>query len=1298
MTAGSRFCLRCGRELTALDSGMLCSDCQEKDAVATGGVEATGGAGGRMGGRSFATVEAVPVWWEPERGDVVAGVYEVGAPLGRGEGAMGTVYRVHHRGWGVDLAMKSPRREHLEQVGGAQVFTAEASHWVDLGIFPHVVACYFVRTLGEVPRVFAELVEGGSLKEWIADGRLYEGSPELVLGRLLDVAIQTAWGLAHAHDAGLVHQDVKPANVLLTTDGVAKVTDFGLATSASASASVSVESGLQGAPSVADPVGGTPAFYSPEQADAIFQAGHGVPAARRTHVTSRSDLWSWALGVLDMFTGTAEPHRHGQAASAELATYAARGPERSDLPVMPPGVLDLLVACFQLDPDRRPDDLHLVADQLIGSYQDGTGQPYPRRKPSAAELQADSLNNRALSELELGHPEQATMFFQQALAADPEHLDASYNQGLYQWRAGSVTDLELVATLDRVRASQPGDWRSAYLLAQVQRERGDLASARRLLGEATQLALDSQVVLDSPLDLGPVTEAGGVPEQTLEGHTGMVDSVALSADGRYAVTGGSDRTVRVWDLSTGRLLRLLEGFGGTVRAVAFTPDGQNVVVAGDDQSVWVREWSTGRLEQTMESRGGPVNSVALSPDGRRAVTGSSDGKIRVWELSTGRLLHTLDGHPPGACAVAVSPDGRRVTTGGADHLVRVWDITNGRQLFVLEGHIGDVCAVALTPNGLQAVTGGEDDAVRVWDLVSGKCRLILYGRTVRVDAVAVTPDGQHVVTTGHGAVRVWALDSGRCRRTLEGNVGWVHALAVTHDGRVIISGDDGTVRVWSLGFGPPAAFEVTRPVSGEQADMGGRVRRAVDDAELALAEGRPAAAVNLIEHARRWPGYERHHRLLDVKLAAGQRGRRSGIAGAWPRHTLAGNVGGVHGMAMTPDGRLAVTGSWDGPVRVWDLATGRLVHTLLGHPDSVVVLALSPDGRRVVTCGVVFDCEVRVWDLATGRLAHTLEGHTGAPRAVAITPDARHVVTGGEDCSVRVWDLDTGRLLHTLGGHQREVQAVAITPDGRQATSCSGDSARTWDLAAGQLVHMLSGHGEMLAVTPDGLHVVAARDDHSVCLWELATGRLMSTMESPTIKAQSVAAVTPDNSLALSLCGAADSVGLWDLATGRLLHVLEGHTGQVHAVAITPDARHAITGSADHLVLVWDLTSGALLHSLEGHTGPVWALAVSPDGRLIVSAGDDDAVRVWELDWEYEFPDPVDWDDGATTYLEMFLARYRPRSLNEVTDDDVSAWAEEDVQRLLTELGWRGFGWLRPEGVRAKLTELAVAHSAGREP
>ena len=143
--------------------------------------------------------EAVPPIWQI--GDVILDRYEVQQIFT--SGGMGLVYRVYHRGWGMALAVKSPRPEFLQTAEQIESFEREAETWVNLGLHPHIVSCYYIRRLGGIPRIFAEFVEGGTLADWIRSRKLYEGGPEQALKRILDVATQFAWGLHYAHEKGL---------------------------------------------------------------------------------------------------------------------------------------------------------------------------------------------------------------------------------------------------------------------------------------------------------------------------------------------------------------------------------------------------------------------------------------------------------------------------------------------------------------------------------------------------------------------------------------------------------------------------------------------------------------------------------------------------------------------------------------------------------------------------------------------------------------------------------------------------------------------------------------------------------------------------------------------------------------------------------------------------------------------------------------------------------------------------------------------------------------------------------------
>ena len=192
--------------------------------------------------------DASPAW---SVGQVILNRYRVLGVLG--QGGMGKVYRVRHLHWGVDLAVKQPRYEIMTSAAGVEHFEREAETWVKLGLHPHTVSCYYIRRINGLPAVFAEYVSGGSLHDWIygqsrGPRPLYRGGPEPSLARILDTAVQFAWGLQYAHDQELVHLDVKPANVMVTPDGLVKVTDFGLALAMSGPAAPDDAGGFTGTP------------------------------------------------------------------------------------------------------------------------------------------------------------------------------------------------------------------------------------------------------------------------------------------------------------------------------------------------------------------------------------------------------------------------------------------------------------------------------------------------------------------------------------------------------------------------------------------------------------------------------------------------------------------------------------------------------------------------------------------------------------------------------------------------------------------------------------------------------------------------------------------------------------------------------------------------------------------------------------------------------------------------------------------------------------------------------------------
>ena len=378
----------------------------------------------------------------PRPGDVLLGTYRVESrPF---KGGMGAVWRVHHTGWDVDLAMKRPHPEAFRTEAQKQSFTDECRYWMNLGLHPNIVSCYYVREIDGIPTIFSEWMENGSLESHIKNGTLYEGSEKKVQARLLDIAIQFARGLHYAHENDLIHQDVKPDNLLLDRHWAAKVSDFGLAkarTMLTFLEGTATELEYDPDATMVTPGGGrTPAYCSPEQAAAQL-------------LTRRTDIYSWAVSVLEMYLGD-KPWAHGRELTGPLVGSVCRDYfDMCEERPVPKALQDLLAWCLEMDPDDRPRDFGEVETQLLTIYREETGSAYPRPAPAYASDTADSLNNKAISHLDLGEEEEAVVLLEDCVRQ--RHFDGTLNMMLYRWRTGIASERSMFWAVDELEASFP---------------------------------------------------------------------------------------------------------------------------------------------------------------------------------------------------------------------------------------------------------------------------------------------------------------------------------------------------------------------------------------------------------------------------------------------------------------------------------------------------------------------------------------------------------------------------------------------------------------------------------------------------------------------------------------------------------------------------------------------------------------------------------------------------------------------------------------------------------------------------
>ncbi|MFD0035585.1 protein kinase [Streptomyces sp. NPDC127172] len=1126
-------------------------------------------------------------------GDLIDDHYEVTRLLG--QGGMGLVYQVRHLAWGADLAVKSPKTERWNDAGRKQ-FVTEAETWVSLGLHPHVCSCHYVRVLDGIPRVFAEYVSGGSLDDWIRDRRLYRGDHRGVLARILDLAIQCAWGLAHAHSRGVVHQDVKPANVLIedVRGGAvtAKVTDFGIARARAVALAAAGDDSVPGM-SIPVPAGGnTRRYASPEQVD-------GQPLGRRT------DVYSYAVAVLEMFTGGAT-WLAGEVAGEALAQYrsqAAGIPPAEGSPAMPSNLADLLKRCLRHDPAHRPGSMSEIAAELAEIYHQTSGHPYPRRAPRASDLLADEENNRALSLLDLGRVAEAEDAFNEALSTDPRHLQATYNSGLLRWRRGDITDEEFITALDTIRADAGDSWQTSLALARVHLERGDILSARELLSNAVHkwpTEPEPRAALQAAQLAGSADDTRKMGWYAHQPGNALAPSfpISVTPDGQLALTGNLDGMLRLWDLRSGQCTLTIQGHDDGVPHVDMSADGRFALSATTmDKTVRLWDLADGscvRAWQPDGFKGGMMigtarlhvsEGIALVP-----ISGgdyfSSNGCVQVWDVRSGQLRTTFDGLNWRAAA-EVSPDGRcALISGYPDHTIRLWDLDTGQCRQVLTGG-ADVAVKRFSADGRFVITGeyfwavpegsrSGGGVIRIWDLDTGECLRVLTGHVSEVTALNVSPDNRFVLSgSTDNTARLWEFESGRCLRTLRGHKRDVEAVLLdTSTQTALTASSDNTIRQWNLPGQSVGPFQVSQPRQhAEMNRLADQVEALIRRAEQASAEGDYSSALKLLSRARATPGHERAPRVLAAWRRLSTFTERVGLRAVWSRNILTEHPCNVLSVALSADARTAATSGNDHHVRLWDVESGACLNTIKVIMGKV---ALSSDGSRLLFSSD--SGEISAWSTETGeRLIHLDGRETLGWGACSFSADGQHALVLGRDNWVRLWHLDSGELMQVLEGHRgQHVTTAWIDADVRTAVTGGNDmSVRLWDLGTGKCLHTMRGHRYGIK---------------SVCL--SADGRLI------------ISSGEDDQSLRL-----------WDASTGKCLRTFDTQARHTNAVRFSPDGRLALSADEDATVRLWNVDSGHCLRVLHGHQQRVIGAGFTPDGRFGLSWSID-AARLWEFDWD----------------------------------------------------------------------------------
>jgi RNA polymerase sigma factor (sigma-70 family) len=667
------------------------------------------------------------------------------------------------------------------------------------------------------------------------------------------------------------------------------------------------------------------------------------------------------------------------------------------------------------DPDDRPSETTASGRQAEGPSTAARSQPRKER----TDHHGDPLPDEALARLGTTRFRPGEPVYFLRFTPDGTKLVTQSRSGLRVWDAATGRELRRFGPavgISVFTADMTADGKLALTADSEQRgvlRLWDVGTGRQLreCGNTggfgpVRLAPDGKTIAVR----GPSGElelrhtATGECRHTLKGYDVRNRTATFSADSKTLVTGGVDKTIRLWDVTTGRERRRFD-CPEVVGSVGISPDGKLLA------SVGVRK----------ENRAQGI--IALMPD----------NQVRIWDAATGKELRQLrvkakSATQAGLVATAFTPDSKTLVTLGIDYVLRVWDATTGKELRSFSGCSTNSGALALTADGQSAAITSGGTTLRIIDLKTGKDRVPLPGHGGGVYAAIIAPDGQTIFTCGgDDSVCAWDAKTGKEVRRLAGHERWVSALALSPDGRSLYSLDaSGKVQAWDTTTGKLkqqlAGDYVASSIGmmGLSAD-GKLLAAAAVKKSLVLIDASSGKAIRTVKgpegqhyygaaftaDGRTLVAWTDDQQVYVVDVATGKTRKKYPFAGDKDRRLS-------YAAALSPDGRLLAFGSQARFLSVLEVSTGEEVRRFDRLPDGVSSVAFSPDGRSLAWGGWN-DPTVHLLELSTQGERHRFHGHQGRIVALHFSADGNVLISGGNDGTALVWDL-TGRRDRKAGG------------------------------------------------------------------------------------------------------------------------------------------------------------------------------------------------------------------------------------------------------------------------------------------
>lgn len=855
------------------------------------------------------------------------------------------------------------------------------------------------------------------------------------------IGLRAAEALGHAHARGVLHRDVKPANVLIDRGGRVWITDFGLA-KLDESEDLTREGDFVG----------TLRYMAPEQ----FEG----------HAEQRSDVYGLGLVLYELLTLAPAVRSDSRAELVnELLHVVPRSPDKVR-PEVPQDLARIVMKAISKLPEHRYRTAEAMAADLRAFLD---GQPIAARAPSTLYLTRLAVNRARgpfiavavlLAVLLVG----AVLYVLQLQDSTRRESRLAYRATLAAAAASLMSDDTPAARsrLDGCPEELRG-WEWRHLSASVDQSAREIARmgfpVQRLSFEGDQLVVAHRTgitVFDGTEIVEEVRLPGGrtggseivgayrAGDDWLSLHfrTGLWRSPKGGAPGGVVPKERRDEFINLRSPSE-------------VNASALTPDGKHVVLVERAGRILIVNAETLEVEKSAITGQSRVLYIELSPGGETAYVGSTDGVVKAWNLETLESRELLAADAAVTC-LAVHPEGDLIAVGSDDHSVQLI-APDGRRHGRLLGHTEKLTGVAFSPDGTLVATVGKERRLKVWDLESREMLQSFGGLSRITDRVCFTPDGRGIITANHGGVvQQWSVEVGGGRALIRGHLADVVALDHTPDGTRFATGArDGSIRVHDA-----ASLRLDLFLPGHIAELHGVAWHQGDRALLAVDRGGYVRDWSMPDGSLRW-GLRMKGVVSEPAMLPGERaalvtyGGEVLVVGLEGGERIAAkrfDKQGFRSVAPSADGSSLLVGSLTGDLLVLDPSTLEETRRLKGlHEKDISAILVDAERRQVVTASL--DGTIAFLDQDTlevlRRTRSGAESHSWQSDGVehlALSPDGRVLVAGTHTWLVRIIDPDTGEVVLDLTGHDDWVRRVQFSPDGETLVSTgSHSSVRVWD-------------------------------------------------------------------------------------------------------------------------------------------------------------------------------------------------------------------------------------------------------------